>query len=154
MATPRTQLLSAAQRLCDDFANKKDIDTLISHFSTTQQAIAFEHGEPSLAPFLGRSFVGLDGIRKYFETIASLVSYENMRFSEFVVDVQARKVATKASARFTWLSTSESWDEVFAYMLFFDDENKVTNYEVWADSGAAYLASKGILNDTRRSRHA
>ncbi|KAG6875396.1 hypothetical protein C0992_004015, partial [Termitomyces sp. T32_za158] len=140
--------------LCDDFANKKDLDTLISHFSTNRQVTAFEHGEPSLAPFLGRLFVGLDGIRKYFETIAMLLSYENMRFSDFVVDVQARKVATKASARFTWLSTGESWDEVFAYMLCFDDENKVLSYEVWADSGAAYLASKGVLDDTRRGSQA
>ncbi|KAG6901550.1 hypothetical protein C0995_010660 [Termitomyces sp. Mi166 len=148
----RARLLSSAQHLCDDFANKKHIDILISHFSTT--ATAFEHGEPSLAPFLGRSFIGIDGIRRYFKIIASLLSYENMRFSDFLVDVEARKVATKASARFTWLSTGESWDEVFAYMLSFDDENKVTNYEVWADSGAAYLASKGILDDTRRGHQA
>ncbi|KAG6831869.1 hypothetical protein H0H92_006986 [Tricholoma furcatifolium] len=141
----RNDLIASAQQL------KKDIDTLISHFSTTQQITAFEHGEPSLAPFLGRQFVGSDGVRTYFETIASLLSYENMVFSDhnFVVDVESRKVATKASGRFTWKSTGESWDEIFAYMLSFDEENKVVDYQVWADSGAAYLASKGILGDTR-----
>ncbi len=31
-------------------------------------------------------------------------------------------------------------------MLDFDDEAKVTDYQVWADSGAAFLARKGQLN--------
>lgn len=35
-------------------------------------------------------------------------------------------------------------------MLDFDDEGKVTDYQVWADSGAAYLASKGQLDQSRK----
>ncbi|KAG6919286.1 hypothetical protein DXG01_007418 [Tephrocybe rancida] len=146
----RRELLLSAERLCNDFSSKKDIDILMSHFSSIHQVTAIEHGEPSLAPFLGRLFVGHAEIRKYFETIGSFLSYENMRFSDFVVDTEARKVATKASARFTWLHTGESWDEVFAYLLGFDEENKVTAYEVWADSGAAFLASRGRLDETRK----
>lgn len=42
------------------------------------------------------------------------------------------------------------WNERFAYMLDFDDEGKVTDYQVWADSGAAYLASKGQLDQSRK----
>lgn len=149
MSLSRGELLSAAQQFCEDFSNKKDITTLISHFSATHQVTAIEHGEPVLAPFLGRPFVGLAGVQKYFETVASLLSYENMRFSDFVVDPEAHKVAMKGRARFTWMSTKESWDETFSYILDFDEEHKVVVYQVWADSGAAYLASKGKLDDTR-----
>ncbi|KAG6833853.1 hypothetical protein H0H87_011787 [Tephrocybe sp. NHM501043] len=151
MAPSRKELLSSAQRLCNDFASKKDIDTLLSHFSPKHQITALEHGEPSLAPFLGRPFLGRSGVKRYFELIQSLLSYEDMRFSDFIVDTEAHKVAVKAAARFTWSSTQESWEEVFTYMLGFDDENKVINYEVWADSGAAYLASRGVLGETRKS---
>ncbi|GLB33477.1 hypothetical protein LshimejAT787_0103610 [Lyophyllum shimeji] len=152
MRPSRSELLSTAQQFGDDFSNKKEITVLLSHFSTTHKATAIEHGEPALAPFLGRPFVGIGGVREYFETIASLLSYEEMHFSEFVVDPEARKVAMKGRARFTWMSTGESWDETFSYILDFDEDRKVAVYQVWADSGAAYLASKGKLDDTRKKK--
>jgi len=152
MSPSRSELLLAARQFCEDFSNKKDIATLIFHFSTTQQATAIEHGEPALAPFLGRPFVGLIGVQKYFETVASLLSYENMRFSEFVVDTEPRKVAVTGRARFKWMSTGECWDETFSYILDFDEEHKIVVYQVWADSGAAYLASKGKLDETRKKK--
>lgn len=102
-----------------------------------------------MAQFLGRSFDGLDGVRSYLETITTLLSYENMEFSEFIVDAEARKVVCKGKAKFTWIETRESWQETFVYMLDFDDEGKITDYQVWADSGAAYLASKGKLEKVR-----
>ncbi|EGN96790.1 hypothetical protein SERLA73DRAFT_184950 [Serpula lacrymans var. lacrymans S7.3] len=145
----RVELLHAAQALCDDFASKKDIDTLLSHFSTTHQCTLVEHGEPFLAPFLGRPFNGISGALMYFDLINKHLSYENMRFSEYVVDVEARKVSVKGKAKFTWIETDESWDETFAYMLDSDDELKITDYQVWADSGAAYLASKGELGRSK-----
>jgi hypothetical protein len=45
----------------------------------------------------------------------------------------------------------QSWNEIFHYLLDFDDsaEPKITNYQVWADSGAAYLASQGRLAEVR-----
>lgn len=73
------------------------------------------------------------------------LSYENMRFSNYVVDPQQRKVSVRGEARFVWTSTDQGWDEVFTYVLDFDEELKVSVYEVWADSGAAYLASRGEL---------
>jgi len=82
----RSQLLHAAQALCDDFAAKKDVDTLIAHFSKTHQCTVIEHGEQCLAPFIGRPFVGLDAIRFYFEQLAAFLTYENMRFSGWIVD--------------------------------------------------------------------
>lgn len=145
----RSQLLTSAQQFCEAFSQKDDITSLISHFSTTHQVTVIEYGDPSLAPFLGRPFTGIDGVQKYFEIISSLVSYENMTFSEFVVDSDTRKVALKGKARFTWLSTGESWDETFAYMLDFDEENRIAEYQIWADSGAAYLARKGELTVAR-----
>ena len=97
----------------------------------------------------GRPFVGLPAVLKYFELLASLLTYENMDFSSFVVDPEVRRVACRGRAVFKWLSTGESWDETFAYIIDFDEGLKVTDYQVWADSGAAYLASQGKLNEVR-----
>lgn len=76
---------------------------------------------------------------------------------KWVVDPVARKVACKGTARFRWTEGSgdgQAWDEQFAYILDFDDESKVTDYQVWADSGAAYLARLGQLNGLREVRFA
>ena len=145
MRTTRDNLLHAAKSLCIDFASKKGPDTLMTHFSTTHQCAAYEHGLPLLAPFLGRHFVGRDGVRDYFKTIASTLSFEGMEFSEYIVDPEVQKASVKGRAKFTWLSTQQSWDEIFTYVLDFDDDCKVTDYQVWADTGAAYLASRGQL---------
>lgn len=149
MGPSRAQLIASAQQFCEAFSRKEGITSLLSHFSTTHQASAIEHGEPSLAPFLGRPFSGLSQVQKYFEIIETHLSYDDMTFSEFVVDTEARKVAVKGKGRFTWLSTKESWNETFAYFLDFDEEGKVAEYQVWADSGAAYLARLGKLAETR-----
>jgi len=149
---PRTVLLTSAQDFCKAFAEKKDIDTILSHFTITHNPSATEHGEACLAPFLGKTYVGLDAIKIYFETISSLLSYEDMDFSEFTVDAEVNRVACRGKAKFVWKSTGESWDETFAYMLDFDDEAKITDYQVWADTGAAYLASKGDLEKTRKEK--
>ena len=146
----RRQLLCAAQSLCDDFASKKDVASLLSHFSRTVQPSAIEHGEPLLAPFLGRRFVGIGGIQSYFELLAQHLTYQNMRFSEYVVDVEERKVAVKGQAEFTWTASGDAWDETFAYVLDFDEQAKVVRYQVWADSGAAYLARIGELDRKRK----
>jgi hypothetical protein len=151
MTLTRKQLLASAQRFCEAFQHKEDISTLLLHFSTTHQASVIEHGDCHLAPFLGKSFTGLSEVQKYFEAISSLLSYENMAFSEFVVDTEACRVALKGKARFTWLSTGGSWDETFAYMLDFDEVGKVTDYQIWADSGSAYLARIGKLDEMRKT---
>jgi hypothetical protein len=67
-----------------------------------------------------------------------------------MVDVETRKVSVQGSANFTWIETNESWDEVFTYVLDFDDEAKITDWNVWADSGAAYLAKEGKLKDLKQ----
>jgi len=84
-------------------------------------------------------------VRDYFKTIALTLSFERMAFSEYIVDSEVQKVSVKGQAKFIWLSTKQSWDEIFTYVLDFDDDCKVTNYQVWADTGAAYLASRGEI---------
>lgn len=145
--TTRQHLLVAAQAFCDAFAEQKPLKEILSHFANSNDdVVAIEHGLQQLAPFLGREFRGHDGLTLYFELLSSTLRYENMRFSNFVVDAETSKVSVRGEARFTWTSTAQAWDEVFTYVLEFDDHNKVKVYEIWADSGAAYLASKGLLD--------
>ncbi|OQU98011.1 hypothetical protein CLAIMM_03852 isoform 1 [Cladophialophora immunda] len=141
----RDTLLSAAQAFCNAFASKEAPNKIFSHFSSSDDVLALEHGLPQLAPFLGREFRGQRGLEEYFGLLSSNLQYENMRFSNFVVDAHVLKVSVRGEAKFTWTKTGQSWDEVFTYVLEFDKENKVKVYEIWADSGAAYLASKGEL---------
>jgi len=143
----KQKLLDATKALCDDFARKADLETILSHFSSTEPCIAREHGQMEFAPFLGRTFRGQDGVREYFSLIALLLIYDEMSFGDYVVDTEVRKVSARGRARFTWISTQESWDETFVYVLALDDDNKVYRYEVWADTGAAYLARKGKLGE-------
>jgi hypothetical protein len=149
--TDRNQLLHAARTFCEAFSYKKDVDVVLDLFSKRHALSIIEYGEPSLAPFVGRRFEG-SFIRKYFEIIGELLDYDSgsLRFPEYIVDTETRKVFVRGQGRFTWKSTGESWDESFAYALDFDDELKVTDYKVWADSGAAYLARIGKLNDVRQ----
>ncbi|EXJ90849.1 hypothetical protein A1O1_03954 [Capronia coronata CBS 617.96] len=144
-AATRDHLLSAAQAFCDAFAGQKPPEEIFSHFSASDDVLALEHGLPQLAPFLGREFRGQKGLQEYFQLLSLNLNYENMLFSNFVVDPQVSKVSVRGEAKFNWTSTGQSWDEVFTYVLEFDEKNKVKVYEIWADSGAAYLASKGLL---------
>ncbi|KAI0644213.1 hypothetical protein C8Q79DRAFT_1002145 [Trametes meyenii] len=147
----RKQLLASAQALCSAFAANADVDTLLSHFSSTHLISAFEHGLPVLAPFLGRPFLrrtGDNSVASYFELLQKYLTFEDMSFRGWVVDADACKVSVKGSAKFIWtegVGKGQSWDEEFVYMLDFDQNAKVTDYEVWADSGAAYLARRGEL---------
>ncbi|XP_006459957.1 hypothetical protein AGABI2DRAFT_202473 [Agaricus bisporus var. bisporus H97] len=153
MASTRQKLVQATQRFCDAFADKADISAILSHFSKKENINAYEHGNQALAPFLGRFFEGMEGVRTYFEIIGSLLAYEDIRFGVFIVDAEERKVAVRGWGEFTWLETGESWHEVFAYMLDFDEEEKIKRYQVWADSGAAYLARIGKLKEIEEGDH-
>lgn len=146
-STRRQQLLEAAQTFCNSFASQKPPEDIFSLFSTSPDVTALEHGLPQLAPFLGREYKGQDGIKKYFLMISSHLTYENMRFGNYIVDEVESQVSVRGEARFTWISSGQSWDEVFTYVLAFDEDAKVLKYEIWADSGAAYLAGRGELSD-------
>jgi hypothetical protein len=149
MNTNRERLLQAAEEFCAAFAAKVDASTILTHFSTMKAISVYEHGDCALAPFLGRSFEGVEGVKKYFETIGSLLAYDNLRFSDYVIDPEVRKVMVKGQRKFIWLGTKETWDETFAYVLDFDEEANVVRYQIWADSGAAYLARIGKLREVQ-----
>ncbi|KAH8155155.1 uncharacterized protein LAJ45_00164 [Morchella importuna] len=143
-------LKTAATSLCTAFATEQPPSTLLTHFSTTPPPIAHEHGLPCLAPFVGREFRGANEVAKYFGILADQLSFRNMEFDDYVVDTREQKVSVRGRSRFVWTATGEAWNEVFTYTLGFveeDGEIKVSKYEVWADTGAAYLARKGKLKE-------
>lgn len=144
----RSALLESAGNFCDALANKKPIDKMLSFFSATndKEIKVFEHGLQKLAPFLGRKFTGRDGAKEYFSIISECLDYENMLFSDYIVDAHERVVSVRGHANFTWKSTGNTWHETFVYRLKMDLKGKILVYDVWADTGAAYLASKGELS--------
>ncbi|THH21187.1 hypothetical protein EUX98_g8433 [Antrodiella citrinella] len=150
----RSRLMTAASKFCNSFASQADTDEILDHFSTTYAVSAKEHGLPLLAPFVGRQYSGLRGglssVESYFKLLQKHIKYEEMSFGEWVIDSEARRVSCKGRAKFIWTEgdgEGQSWDESFVYLLDFDEEAKVTDYQVWADSGAAYLASIGKLKE-------
>ncbi|KAK4204415.1 hypothetical protein QBC40DRAFT_272802 [Triangularia verruculosa] len=151
MSPTKQSLLSTTTSFCNALASQSPPSTISSYFTTTSPSsiYIFEYGLPQLAPFLGRPFQGPSGLSEYFDLLSKHLSYENMRFSNFFADLESRKVSVRGEARFTWLSTGQSWDEIFTYVLEFDHDSKLVKYEVWADSGAAYLASQGLLDEVK-----
>ncbi|GAB1213807.1 hypothetical protein ATERTT37_002960 [Aspergillus terreus] len=157
----RQSLKNRVSSLCADFSKGSPLPTLLSHFTKDPPPTAIEHGLRDIAPFLGREFTGTDGLNSYFTTVADLLTIESMDFDPedtWVVDVSDTRgvVHLRGRARFVWKSTQQGWDETFAYRIegvpsssaadSGPDAWKVSRYEVWADSGAAYLASKGLLH--------
>ncbi|KAH2055310.1 hypothetical protein KXV43_002792 [Aspergillus fumigatus] len=146
--------------LCDAFASAAPVPVLLSHFTADPLPMVHEHGLPVLAPFLGRTFTGTDGVCRYFELIADLLSFEKMSFDgedEWIVDTVSMAVSLRGRARFTWKETGEGWNETFCYRIGLAEDQgkgggglKVQEYRVWADTGAAYLARTHQLGEVQR----
>jgi len=66
---------------------------LLSHPSISPTA--FEHGRPSPAPFLGRPFSGPSGLSTYSSLLEKSLTFDNMRFSDHVVDEAEKMVCVK-----------------------------------------------------------
>ncbi|KAE8307410.1 hypothetical protein BDV41DRAFT_53880 [Aspergillus transmontanensis] len=149
--SPRTALLNRTRTLCQNFSTSAPLPTLLSNFTQNPPPTALEHGLPQLAPFLGRPFTGQEGLERYFGLLAELLTIEKMEFEaeeKWVVDERAMAVSLRGEARFRWNETGQAWDETFAYRIGLAEEGgevKVVRYEVWADTGAAYLARVGGL---------
>ena len=149
----RATLIHATHPLLDAFATSSDHITVLNTFTTIPSPTVHEHGLPQLAPFLGRTFTGRDRVEEYFTLLNEHLRIESMRFEdekEWAVDLETGFVCLKGHARFVSKESEEGWDEVFIYRIgLVEDEEikevKVRNYEVWADTGAAYLAAKGEL---------
>mmetsp|Transcript_23555 Transcript_23555/g.51538 ORF Transcript_23555/g.51538 Transcript_23555/m.51538 type:complete len:156 (-) Transcript_23555:18-485(-) len=139
----RDDWLRSTRALCNAFANHCSMEQIIDCFTSSQQdnILLFEHGLPELAPFLGRAFRGTQGIRDYFAVVSEHLSYQAMSFSDYSVDMELGVVSVRGNAEFTWKSTGKHWNECFIYRIQLDEDGKIVVYEVWADSGAAYLAS-------------
>ncbi|KAF7522242.1 hypothetical protein PCG10_007543 [Penicillium crustosum] len=158
MAT-RADLIKPIHALLQALTNPSpNPDNILSTFTTSPNPLVHEHGLPQLAPFLGRPFTGQDGIATYFELISSLLSIKNMVFEpeeNWVVDASCMAVSFRGSATFVWKETRQAWDETFVYRikLAFDESGSregrlaVCEYQIWADTGAAYLARLGKLGD-------
>jgi hypothetical protein len=143
----RAALLFAAKSLCLDFSSASPTSILLSHFSSSTRPSAREHGHPSLAPFLGRSFTSRAGVEEYFNMLQQYLTFQDMNFSDYVIDEVDMVVCVRGEARFTWKETGKWWDEMFAYRLGFAEEDgewKVSQYEVWADSGSLSVLSFGL----------
>ncbi|KAL4946117.1 hypothetical protein BDV06DRAFT_218641 [Aspergillus oleicola] len=154
----RASLKTATTTLLDAFSSGSSILTLQSTFTTTPPPTIHEHGLKELAPFLGRPFTGQNELKSYFEILNEHLGIEDASFddeNEWAVDTENMVVCLRGRARFVSKRTGEGWDEVFAYRVEVADETgegvegrgklKVRKYEVWADTGAAYLAMRGKL---------
>lgn len=88
---------------------------------------------------------------------------------QWIVDTESMAVSIRGSARFTWKSTGQAWDETFCYRIGLAEELepenggrygtggktgtlKVQEYVVWSDTGAAYLARNGKLGEVQEVR--
>ncbi|KAJ5592348.1 hypothetical protein N7537_009252 [Penicillium hordei] len=160
--TTRADLLAPIHAFLEALTNPSpNPDNLLSTFTTSPNPLVHEHGLPQLAPFLGRPFTGKDGIATYFELISSLLSIKNMVLEpeeNWVVDTSCMAVSFRGSATFVWKETRQAWDETFAYRIKLAVDGSgsgsgsgerlaVCEYQVWADTGAAYLARLGRLGD-------
>ncbi|KAL4975226.1 hypothetical protein BDW66DRAFT_75014 [Aspergillus desertorum] len=152
----RTTLTKATQSLLDPLSTSSDLPTLLNAFTTVPAPTAHEHGLSQLAPFLGRTFTGRDQVEEYFTLLNENLRIESMRFDdekEWAADLETGLVCLKGYARFVSKKSGEGWDEVFIYRIgLVEDEEKkevkVRSYEIWADTGAAYLAAKGELGSS------
>ncbi|KAJ6114978.1 hypothetical protein N7486_000756 [Penicillium sp. IBT 16267x] len=157
--TPRSTLIDPIQSLLATLVTPNPISTITSTFTTQPAPIIHEHGLHQLAPFLGRTFTGIDGISEYFNIIMTTLEIGSMTFepeSIWLVDDTNLAVCLRGKAKFTWRETGQSWDETFIYRIALakdtsKDEDKrgrllVSEYQVWADTGAAYLARTGGLH--------
>jgi len=131
-------------------------DFVSTFFIPGEEARITEHG-PGWArkslPFMGQSFTGRDGCVQYFEALAQTL---NMTLpadafppdEELVVDADAvvegphqGAVCVTGKGKFESKETGWSWNEKFIYKLSgFDDDGRVTHWEIWADPLSAWSA--------------
>lgn len=67
------------------------------------------------------------------------LTFQDMRFSDYMIDEVEKVVCVRGEAKFTWRETAKAWGEVFTYRLQYIEQEgqwKVIRYEVWADSGS------------------
>lgn len=119
--TPRTTLITPVQSLLNALqATPPSPSQLQQTFTTTPLPLIHEHGLPQLAPFLGRSFTGQDGVARYFQLLGDDVEIAALDFEPeemWCVDDVAMAVCLRGSGRFRWKRTDQAWDETFVYRV-------------------------------------
>ncbi|KAJ6032253.1 hypothetical protein N7540_002985 [Penicillium herquei] len=156
----RSTLVEPVKALLAAFTSSEPPSSIASTFTTVPRPLIHEHGLPQLAPFIGRTFSGEEGISQYFEILSQTLNIHSMAFEpnfEWLVDIDNMCVTLRGTATFEWKDTRNSWSETFIYRISLrrdtsDNREKsgrilVNEYHVWADTGAAYLARFGKLND-------
>jgi hypothetical protein len=61
-----------------------------------------------------------------------------------------RQVIIKASVRWTWKASGNSWEEEFTAFLDFDDYAKVSNFRVRTESAAGTCVMRAVDKDLDR----
>ena len=117
----------------------------LKYYTLEEPVSVHEDAVPQFAPFLGRNFVGIHDVREHFATILSSASYGRMIFKDHIADIRSRQVSVRGQAVFTSEISGQSWNEIFIYVLDFDNEDRVKRYQIWADTGAAFIASRSVL---------
>ncbi|KAJ5460065.1 uncharacterized protein N7458_001617 [Penicillium daleae] len=127
--TPRTTLLAPIHTLLSALTSPPTsptyISTLLSTFTVDPLPTIHEHGLPQLAPFLGRSFTGTDGVARYFELLCEYLTISGMTFEPeeaWLVDDACMAVVLRGRGRFTWKATGQGWDETFIYRVAVAEE--------------------------------
>ncbi|KAH8703579.1 hypothetical protein BGW36DRAFT_369568 [Talaromyces proteolyticus] len=163
MPPPRPVLLSPIHSLISAFAAGAPSSTILTHFTASPIPLVHEHGGCYFRhglPFLGRDFIGLSRVGEYFDLLAEYLSYRDMVFEsedDWVVDPQNMTICLRGQAQFTYKETGESWNETFMWRVTLSEDLtgesepgpgqglKVQEYQVWADTAAVFLASRGEL---------
>jgi len=122
-----TPLRSAAESLFADIAEQKTPQSLLSHFSTTQNVTIQHNYVHSMTPHL---FVGLHAVRSYFDLLALHWTRDDMQIYECTEDADKQQVVVKAGVRWTWRRSKKSWREEFTCTLDFDEWLKVSRFVV------------------------
>lgn len=119
--TPRATLLPPVQSLLKALtATPPSPSEILKTFTSTPIPLVHEHGLPQLAPFLGRSFTGQDGVARYFQLLGETVEIREMVFEDeemWCVDDVAMAVALRGRATFYWKGSGQGWEETFFYRI-------------------------------------
>ncbi|KAJ7696690.1 hypothetical protein B0H17DRAFT_390030 [Mycena rosella] len=144
------QLLFAAEVLFLDLAaSTLSSDILATHFSTTNE-VAIQHA-PALCPHPYTSRVtGLNGVRSYFDLLATHWLRSDMKIHERTV-VDPHRVAVTASVQWTWRLSGRSWREDFLCTLEYDDHLKIVGMIVETRSAQGTCVMRAVDADRLES---
>ncbi|KAF7987020.1 hypothetical protein HWV62_123 [Athelia sp. TMB] len=120
----------SAECLFADIAANKPSKTLLAHFSTTDTVVLRHDCVYNPSPF---SFEGLHAVRSYFDLLSLNWKKSDMQIHSKEVDLTKSQVVLRASMRWTWRISGNSWREVFTCTLDYDEEVKVKKFIVETD---------------------